>query len=461
VASPKALPAHFVNRVFKPFTDLTDRQRKQRQQQLLVKETEWSVFAGNDATLLFNAYEVLRKEALYMAPVMMVLKFIVVAPAIMLDAGVGQLSLLAVGAMLYGVWIQLQGPFRSRWIGFMEIAGVCHQIAQIGFQGFYTAQANDKDIAVPLQSAMFGSTIAYLIVVFGLILGMILRPILTELIDGLRKKHHFERLGLNDFAGVPVYLEPVEEHTIRREREPDEVTEATVNSEPDSDDEGGSGSDSDSSVSVSAGWKRHTKGAAKFDPSLLGAALGSADFTIATEEAIRNTRREMGIDSDSDGDDAAPPRAAGQRAQRYAADPLALAVPMELTAADSTPTNEPSFAETSLRQSRKSPAGSDEKTGAWSPTQMAGEAGAAGTPASNEPFTAADHDTAATATNDVEQHAAPMSPVARRETRRKKRQAKERDERGGEPTAASDRGKRPSKPHRFADVAPSVFKNAE
>jgi hypothetical protein len=290
------LPPRLVNGSFVPTDSLTDGQRKQRRQELVVRSNEYSRWEAEDETLLHEAYETLKKEFLYMGPVMMIAKFSIIVPAITMEDSVGQLSLIATGIVLYGIWMELVQPYRSRWIAFIDLAGICHSIAQIGLQGYFSAQVNDKDVEAEMGTAMMSVTLAYVVIAVTLTVGMLGRPPGVEVLASLVRNWYFTRFALNNFIEVPVYLAPVKGHISRRMRDVDEDTEAS--SVASASDIGESSSDDDDGGLRADGT---------FDASQFGADPTTAEFVLADESSIRFARRAAGIVSDGDDEGARAP----------------------------------------------------------------------------------------------------------------------------------------------------------
>jgi ABC-type multidrug transport system fused ATPase/permease subunit len=231
--------SRLVNGVFVPHTTWDRRQQRQRAKELRVADEAWAEFQQVDMSLLFSMYETLTKECMAFAPIIVVLKFVTVLPAVLLEPNsFGQLLAILIGTALYGAFLEVSDPYSNTWIALVEEVGLCHQLAMVALQGYFFSLKNDENVLDRLGTGMIILTVLYFVVVFFLVLFMIIAPTLTTVISSVIQALSFRKYALNNFEEVPVYYKPTKGAIHRRTRAADEVSEVSSCCSPsDSDGE--------------------------------------------------------------------------------------------------------------------------------------------------------------------------------------------------------------------------------
>jgi len=226
-----------VNRAFVPSTQWTRRQQRQRPKELRVDEGAWSEFLQVDKSLLFVMYEVLQKERIVFAPIIMVLKFGAVLPAVLLSPNsFGQLVGILVGTSAYAVFAEFTSPYNNVWISLIEEAGLCHQFGMIFLQAYLFSLKNDEEVLDRLGIGMIVITAVYIAAVAIMLINLLVAPALRGVMDSVVKIKSFARFGLNNFEEIPVYFKPTKGYITRQERTADDESDASsVASVSDSD----------------------------------------------------------------------------------------------------------------------------------------------------------------------------------------------------------------------------------
>ena len=172
-----------------------------------VDKTEWGRFVVTDPTALGKLYLSFELNWIYVPPILLFWKAAILTPAVFIERDTfQQLAGVASAQFLFGLFLFVTEPSISPVVDLMYKLGAAHQMLLLGVLSLNTRQmyAGSTDLG-PVTVSI---TATYLVVCFGILVGITLVPVLKKSLDQRRVVQLFDSLGMHYSNAISMYVVP-------------------------------------------------------------------------------------------------------------------------------------------------------------------------------------------------------------------------------------------------------------
>lgn len=169
------------------------------------KIDEWRRFLGSDHSALGKIYVTFKFKYMYLPPIMLVWKFLLLAPAVFIERNsFGQLLGIAIVQVLYGVFFFVTDPCLSPLVDMMFKLGAVHQLLYLGLLSLNTRQRYYG--ATRLDWAMIVVTATYLLIVVACVIYKYVAPVCIEKYGKTKIKKLLTNAGMTYSLFASLYV---------------------------------------------------------------------------------------------------------------------------------------------------------------------------------------------------------------------------------------------------------------
>ena len=173
-----------------------------------VNLSEWNRFAATDPTALATLYNTFELRWLYVPPILLAWKVVLLLPPVYIESGSFMQSVgVAVVEFLYGVFIFWTEPAISPLVDAMYKIGAAHQMIFLGLQSlnvYFTYQNNGTD----LTNGMVATTACYLAFCLACVGYAKIAPAVKAAVHQMRITSLLSDLGMQYSAAVGLFIVP-------------------------------------------------------------------------------------------------------------------------------------------------------------------------------------------------------------------------------------------------------------
>jgi len=174
-----------------------------------VKDAEWFRFIISDISALVPLYQTIKFERIHIIPIITVAKFLLLVPPILLEPdSFIQLLFIAVGELLYCVFINAAQPFLTLWMNIIVNLSSIHQFIVVAMQAYMQAHSKDKDLRDMVGTVLICNTMGYLALVAGCLTAMLVLPVIQNVFNNRGFVSRMKRYGLMRCLQQPSYFDP-------------------------------------------------------------------------------------------------------------------------------------------------------------------------------------------------------------------------------------------------------------
>jgi len=174
-----------------------------------VKEAEWFRFIISDISALVPLYQTIKFERIHIIPIITVAKFLLLVPPIMLEPdSFIQLLFIAVGELLYCVFINAAQPFLTLWMNIIVNLSSIHQFIVVAMQAYMQAHSKDKDLRDMVGTVLICNTLGYLALVACCLTAMLVLPVIQSVFNNRGFVSRMQQYGLMRCLQQPSYFDP-------------------------------------------------------------------------------------------------------------------------------------------------------------------------------------------------------------------------------------------------------------
>jgi hypothetical protein len=178
-----------------------------------VSKSEWERFVATDPTALGKLYAVFEFDWIYVPPVLLLWKAVLLIPVVFIERGsYEQLLGIALAQFSFSVFIFVTEASSSPLVDVMQEIGAVHQMLLLGLLAINTRQnyAGDTD----LSSAIVTLTVLYLAVSAMLLSSVTAEPVIRKLVEDRRIKALLASFALPYSTATNMYVVPSTLHQL-------------------------------------------------------------------------------------------------------------------------------------------------------------------------------------------------------------------------------------------------------
>jgi hypothetical protein len=183
-----------------------------------LKLSEWIRFTSSDPTVMGTLYKTLSFEWLFMSPIILAWKVIIIIPAVFLPSNSFEQRVgVASAQFAFTVFIFFTSPFISPIVDAMYRLGCVHQLLFLGVESLnhiskYEGQGG-------LQNVMITITLTYLVLAVVLMFWTNIAPVVQQILDTKTTTSILEKLGFQYSLTTSLYVVPDKTGVERVDRE--------------------------------------------------------------------------------------------------------------------------------------------------------------------------------------------------------------------------------------------------
>ena len=179
-----------------------------------VRLSEWLRFSSTDPTALGTLYKTFELEWIYLPPILLAWKVVLLIPPVFAESGSFEQSIgLAIVEFCYGLFLFVTQPALAPMTDLMYKLGAVHQMIFLGLQNLDTYARYHHGTSGSFSASLVGTTLGYLLVCVLCIIWSKIAPVIQSTRRRTRIGQLLEELGMQYSANTSLYRMPKQTRT--------------------------------------------------------------------------------------------------------------------------------------------------------------------------------------------------------------------------------------------------------
>jgi hypothetical protein len=173
-----------------------------------VSRSEWTRFLATDPTVFSVLYSPLELRWIYMSPILLLFKVIIVSQVVFLPSGsIGQRTGMAVVEIVFALLIFTTSPFTSQVANAMYRLSSVHQLALLGLQNLDAVRVADGKSSVVVGMLLVSGV--YLLICFAMVTAVLLLPAARRVWNLRESQVLLASFGIQFSGTTSLYVNPL------------------------------------------------------------------------------------------------------------------------------------------------------------------------------------------------------------------------------------------------------------